>query len=340
MLRSFLVEPYQIQFAESVKPSPGPGEVLVRLKMAGVCGSDVHMYQNGHRLSGPLTIGHEGMGIIESVGEGVSGERIEERVVIEPNIPCGDCPECWKGKGNVCRNKRIIGVNETGCFAEYICLPGAYVHMLPESVSDVDAVAMEPAVVALSALNRSNSKPGDAIAVIGLGAIGMLLTHIALNLGYRVLVTELVQSKIDKAVQMGAVSVKGGESPGQSAGILESAFQREEITGLFECAGSERSATLAIEAAPRGVDVILMGLSEEGTTFKSRILSRKGNRIIPSLIYDHPFDFKRGIHLVERGIIHPGTVISKYFAFQDLAEALEESQKGKEGKIVIRISDH
>jgi threonine dehydrogenase-like Zn-dependent dehydrogenase len=83
-----------------------------------------------------------------------------------------------------------------------------------------------------------------------------------------------------------------------------------------------------------------MGLSEEGTTFKSRLLSRKGNRIIPSLIYDHPFDFKRGIHLVERGIIHPGMVISNYFALQDLQEALEEAGKGKEGKIVIRITDH
>jgi len=340
MLQSFLTEPHKIQFAESVKPSPRHGEVLVRLKLVGVCGSDVHMFQKGHRLEGPLTIGHEGMGIIESVGEGVSGQRTGERVVIEPNIPCMNCPECWKGKGNVCRNKRIVGVNETGCFAEYIRLPSAFVHTLPEAVPDNDAVAMEPAVVALSALNRSNSKPGDTIGVIGLGAIGMLLTHIALKLGYRVLVTELVQSKIDRAVQMGAVFVKGGGSPEETSGILESTFQKEEITALFECAGSERSATLAIETAPRGVDVILMGLSEEDTTFKSRMLSRKGNRIIPSLIYDHPLDFKRGIHLVERGIIHPGKVISKYFALQDLAEALALAQRGREGKIVIRISDH
>jgi threonine dehydrogenase-like Zn-dependent dehydrogenase len=298
------------------------------------------MYLNGHRMEGPLTIGHEGMGIIESVGEGVSGKRTGERVVIEPNIPCQNCPECWKGKGNVCRNKRIIGVNETGCFAEYISLPGAFVHALPDSVSDEDAVTMEPAVVALSALNRSNSKPGDTIGVIGLGTIGMLLTHIALNLGYRVMVTELVQSKIDKAVQMGAVFVKGGASPEETSGILESTFQKEDITTLFECAGSERSATLAIETAPRGADVILTGLSEEPATFKSRMLSRKGNRIIPSLIYDHPFDFKRGIRLAERGLIHPGRVISKYFALQDLQEALEEAGKGREGKMVIRISDH
>jgi len=339
MIRSVLTAPRTIQFVQSEVPVPKAGEVLIRLMQVGVCGSDVHMFQKGHRMEGALTIGHEGIGVVEGLGEGVSVERAGARVVIEPNIPCMNCPECWKGRGNVCRNKRIIGVNEAGCFAEYICLPDKVVHTLPDSVSDEDAVAMEPAVVALSALNRSNAKPGDSIAVIGLGAIGMLLTHVALSLGYRVLVSELVESKLMKAVEMGAVPVSGGGPAEETGRILESACEQHEVSTVFECAGTGRSGTLAIEVAPRGVDVILMGLSEEESTFRSRMLSRKGNHIIPSLIYDHPFDFKRCIHLVERGMIQPGRVISRYFALKDLQEALTEAGKGTEGKIVIRISD-
>lgn len=312
---------------------------MVRLTRVGVCGSDVHMFVRGHRMDAPLTIGHEGIGRIAGVGEGVPTSRMGSRVVIEPNIPCHHCPECYKGRGNVCRNKRIIGVNEPGCFADYLSLPSAFAHDLPPSVSDEDAVAIEPAAVALSALNRAPAKPGDTIAIIGLGAIGMLLAHTALALGYRVLFSELVQEKIALAESMGAESVSGRGTPEENARLFERAFTEAGVVSLFECAGSADSASLAIASAPRGVDVILLGLSEEDTRFQTRFLSRKGNHIIPSLIYDHPFDFRRCIHLVSRGIIRPGQVVSRSFPLEDLQEALETAKQGKESKIVIRISE-
>ncbi|HYQ57805.1 MAG TPA: alcohol dehydrogenase catalytic domain-containing protein [Draconibacterium sp.] len=340
MLQSFLIKPYTVEFSQSAKiPVPEKGEVLIKLKMVGICGSDIHMYKNGHRVDGPLTIGHEGIGIIEKTGEGISPERIGKRVAIEPNIPCLHCPECWKGRGNVCRDKRIIGVNEHGCFAEYICLPDEFAHTLPDSIAETDAVAIEPATVALAALNRSKAKPGDTIAVIGLGAIGMLLTHIALSLGYCVLVTELAEQKIRKAIKMGARFVKNGNSLEETAEIYESAFLKDEVVTVFECAGSEESAALAIKSTPRGVDVILLGLSEEGATFNPRLISRKGNHIVPSLIYDHPYDFKRCIRLIENGIISPGFIVSKFYPLNQLSEALTEAQKGSESKIVIRIPE-
>lgn len=339
MLQTYLIEPYHIQFSKSPIPEPKEGEVLIRLTMVGVCGSDIHMFKNGHRVKGPLTIGHEGIGVIEKVGKGITPKRKGERVVIEPNVPCLNCPDCWTGNVNVCRNKRIIGVNEPGCFTEYICLPGHIVHSLPDTISETDAVAIEPTTVSLAAINRSKAKPGDTIAVIGLGAIGMLLTHIALSLGYKVLVSELIESKINKAVKMGATFVKGGDTIEETAGIFESVFEEEGVVAVFECAGSENTAALAIKAAPRSKDVILLGLSEAGATFNPRLISRKGNRIIPSLIYDHPYDFKRCIRLIENGIISPGFIVSKYFPLHQLKDALIEAQKGNESKIVIRIPE-
>ncbi len=337
MQQSYLLTPFKINISNSSIPEPKEGEVLIRITMVGVCGSDIHMFKNGHTQEGPLTIGHEGIGYIEKVGEGVPSDRVGERVVIEPNVPCLNCPECWSGKGNVCRNKRIIGVNEPGCFAEYICLPSHIVHPLSEKISETDAVAIEPTTVAVAALNRSNSKPGDTIAVIGLGAIGMLLTHVALSLGYKVLVSELVQSKIDIAVKMGATYVAGGKTLEETAEIFESTFEKEGVVAVFECAGSETTAALAIKSAPRAKDIILLGLSEAGASFNPRLISRKGNRIIPSLIYDHPYDFKRCIRLIENGIISPGFIVSKYFPLEQLSDALTEAQQGNQSKIVIRI---
>jgi L-iditol 2-dehydrogenase len=331
MLQSLLTEPLHIKLTTSMVPRPGENDVLIRLHMVGVCGSDVHMFKNGHSFDGPLTIGHEGLGVIVNVGSGINEERVGERVVIEPNIPCLHCPECRKGKGNICRNKRKIGVSEHGCFAEYVAVPGEFAHRLHDSIADQDAVVIEPMVVALSALKRSNIKPGETIAVIGLGAIGMLLTHAARTFGYRVLVTDLVDSKIKMAVEMGAESISGD---------LETAYQKAEVAAVFECAGSGKSATLAIQSAPRGADVIVLGLSEDPASFSPRLLSQKGNSIIPSLIYDHPVDFQRCIYLVEKGIIKPGFVVTRYYSLEELPEALKEAQKGEEGKIVIRMSDH
>ncbi len=183
---------------------------------------------------------------------------------------------------------------------------------------------------------RSKAKPGDTIGVIGLGAIGLLLTHVALKLGYRVIVTELMEEKLNRALTMGAVFAEGGKTPKETSVKLEILYQKEGVTSVFECAGSSQSATMAIEAAPRGAEIILLGLSTEPAYFNPRLISRKGNNIVPSLIYDHPFDFQRCIQLIERGIIHPGFVVSKYFSVKNLTEALQEAVKGKESKIVVQ----
>jgi threonine dehydrogenase-like Zn-dependent dehydrogenase len=108
---------------------------------------------------------------------------------------------------------------------------------------------------------------------------------------------------------------------------------------VFECAGSEKSASLAIESAPRGAEIILLGLSESAASFNPRLVCRKGNNIIPSLIYDHPIDFRRCIRLIEKGIISPGLIVSRFYPLEDLAKALAEAQKGEESKIVIRINN-
>ena len=334
MLQSFLVKPFHFEYKQMHTPEPGEGEVLIRLTQVGVCGSDLRLFKNGPDLGESMTIGHEGIGFIERVGANINSERVGERVVIEPNIPCMECRECKKGMVSVCRNKRIIGVKETGCFAEYIVLPSPFAHRLPDNISDQDAVAIEPTTVGLAALKRSKSKPGDTIAVLGLGAIGMLLTHVALKMGYKVLVTEINPEKVEKAVQMGAVRLKARDEH-----ELEDSWDDANVVSVFECAGTAKTATHTIAAAPRGAEIVLLGLSSQNAEFNPLLLSRKGNTILPSLIYDHPVHFQECIDMVSRGIIQPGLIVSKYFPLNELESALTEATKGIENKIVIRIPE-
>ena len=322
MRAAYLTGPKSIAFREEPIPVPGPGQLRIRLVEVGICGSDVH-YFGGHRpLPEPTIIGHEGWGYIDAVGEGVQ-RVIGERVVVDPNAPCGKCIYCERGQATVCPNKRTIGLNAPGCFAEYVLIPADFAHTLPEAVSDTDAVTIEPTAVAFNALKHASLQAGDTIYVLGLGAIGMLITHLAIQRGIIVYVGELNSVLLDKAVSMGA---RTGE------------WQLEDIRVAFECTGSAAATTQLCADAPRGSQIVLLGLSEKPASFTPLDLVRRGISIKGSLIYDHPVDFQAVIQQIVSGDIRPGQIISKYIPLSEVQAGLETATQGHPGKIVVQIS--
>lgn len=332
MKAGILQQANEIRIIETSLPLPSFGEVRIKLKQVGICGSDVHMFL-GHRTIGePTIIGHEGLGFIDSLGEGVENLQVGERVVIEPNIPCQSCTYCRKGKGQICPNKKVIGLNQPGCFAEYVCLAAAFVHKIPHVISDEDAVMIEPLAVAYHALRIAEAKAGDSIAIIGLGAIGLFITHLAVVFGFRVFVTEKHASKLAIAQKMGAEVISSLDPED-----IERYWLQEEIVSVFECAGSSGTASLATRCAPRGSEIVLLGLSEELATFQPLKMTREGISIKPSLIYEHPTDFQKAIQLLENKVIQPSQIISGYFPLHRLQEALTLASQGLETKLIIDI---
>jgi L-iditol 2-dehydrogenase len=275
------------------------------------------------------------MGYIDKLGEGVSHLQVGDRVAIEPNIPCMQCKFCRTGKGNICEYKKVIGLDQPGCFAEYITMPAKHAWKLNDDISDQNAVTIEPAAVALHALCVSTAQPGDTIAVIGLGAIGLLLTHLAIALGYKAVVTEVNISKLKIAEELGAVDACERQAIREET--LAEAWSHHNVVAIFECAGSDRSASLATAAAPRGSEIILVGLSSHPATFQPLKLVREGISILPSIIYDHPADFQRTIQLIESKKINPSFIISRYMPLADLRAAFEMAVNGNNSKIVINI---
>lgn len=337
MIGAILEKPSTILLHEVETPEPKAGEIRIKLAKVGICGSDVHLFL-GHRvLDKPTIIGHEGLGYIDKIGEGVVGREIGERVILEPNIPCRKCHHCMSGNGTICINKRVIGVNEAGCFSQYITVPAEFGWKVPNEISDEDAVTIEPTAVAVHALFSSKAKPGDTIAVIGLGAIGLLVTHLALSLGYKVYVTEINKGKMEKAVALGAIpAVPEGDADAQAA-ALSSLWETNMVRAIFECAGAAQTASLVTAAAPRGSEIVLVGLSGNLATFRPLKIAREGITIVPSIIYDHPFDFKRTLQLVASKVIKPSMIISTYAKLKDIAAALSLAAEGNESKIIIEI---
>jgi threonine dehydrogenase-like Zn-dependent dehydrogenase len=320
-------------------PEPGFGEVRIKLLRVGICGSDIHFFKGQRLLDKPTIIGHEGLGIIDKTGEGVTARNPGERVVIEPNIPCGRCSFCIQGRNNICENKRIVGLNEPGCFAQYVIVPELFAWKLPDTISDDDAVTIEPMAVAYHALFCTKAKPGDAIAIIGLGAIGLLLAHLALRMGYQVYVTEVNQAKTALAVEMGAESSVPQPDLELQTKHLAALWKTNQVVAVFECAGSSITASLAASAAPRGSEIVLVGLSEKQANFQPLKIAREGISIIPSIIYQHPFDFRRVIQLIEAKVVNPGLIISGNYPLSEIQQALESAASGNASKIVVEISD-
>lgn len=340
MRGSLLTGVGHMEVRDLAMPEPGPDEVRIRLRQAGICGSDLHIYA-GHfaGIPHPLTTGHEGLGIIEKCGVNVPSSRLGERVVIEPNFPCLECRYCKRGLGNVCPKKRIFGVRETGCFAQYAVVPAEFMWPVPEGMSDDDAVMIEPSAVAFHALQMCSAKPGSAIAVIGMGAIGLLVARFAVVLGYKVLVNDKIAQKIDLPVSWGAISANNS-SPETSAAHLNEFFTEADVLAVIEATGSGKGTALAIDSAPRGAEVVLVGLSLEAVPIVPSALTRNATTIFTSMIYNHPGDFRQVIDLIAGGAIQPSRIISSRTNLEELPQTLDRLMtQPMETKVIVEI-DH
>jgi threonine dehydrogenase-like Zn-dependent dehydrogenase len=313
--------------------------VRIRLKVVSICGSDVHLYKGDWQKRAPYPVrpGHEGVGYIDALGDGVSHLSLGQRVVIEPNVPCGQCRHCWRGQGNICPNKQIFGVVEPGCFADYCVVPAKFAWPLPAHISDDDAVLVEPTAVGWHALQTATLRPGDTIAVIGLGAIGLLLTHTALAVGYKVVVKDRVPEKMALAERWGATAIQLAAEE-EVIPQLAAQLNEADVVAIFECGGTVRTATMALEAAPAGTEIVIVGLAHEPVSFIPFDITRRGLNILTSMIYNHPADFSRVIELVAKGTIQPSQAISRRVEFAQLPEALAWAASGAETKVVLTLA--
>jgi threonine dehydrogenase-like Zn-dependent dehydrogenase len=330
MKTALLLAVERLAIAETKAPAPGPGEVLIRPALAGICGSDVSLYL-GHRpvASFPHLLGHEIVGRVEALGEGVSTLAIGQRVVVEPNYSCGRCAFCLGGRGNICPDKKSAGVSVPGFFAELCVAPARFTWPVGEDLPDADAATIEPLAVAVTALRRSGAGLGDTIAVVGCGAIGLLLVQAARAQGIRVLAHETSARKLAMAGELGA--------EGSAEADIAALWRREGVTRIFDTSGVSATVELALASAPRGSEVFLLGLSGLDAKFVPLRFVREGIRLTGSLIYDHPFDFPKTISLVERGVLRPSLIVTDTLPFEEIGRAFELASSGGAAKVLVRF---
>lgn len=193
-------------------PSPGPGEVIVRVAACGVCGTDVHIFKGEYEGAYPVIPGHESSGTIVEVGPGVKGRwSVGQRVTFDPNISCGECVYCRRGLYNHCERWTALGVTRPGCFAEYVAVPESVLFDLGDLSFAAGAFVEPLSCVAHGLKNRAPVRPGDAVLIFGAGPIGLLLMQaVRADGAASVVVTDARADRLALAAKLGAITVLSG----------------------------------------------------------------------------------------------------------------------------------
>lgn len=240
-------------------PEAGPGEVLVRVAAVGVCGSDVHYYEHGRIgefvVEAPMVLGHESSGVIVSVGDGVSPDRVGERVSIEPGVPDLTCGQCLAGRYNLCPAMRFYATPPIdGSLAEFVVVHAAFAHPVPDSMSDDAAALLEPLSVGVWANRRAGTTAGSKVFITGAGPVGLVAAQCAIAFGAtEVVVADINPHRLALALELGATGViRVDESPISGSGV--------EPTILLECSGHPGSTRDGILAVARAGRVVLVGM--------------------------------------------------------------------------------
>lgn len=255
----------QLDLVDLPAPQPGDGEVLIRIKACGICGSDVHGYDGstGRRIP-PLVMGHEAAGIVEAAGKNVRNFRPGDRVTFDSTVYCGKCFFCSRGEINLCDDREVIGVStplfrRMGAFAEYVTVPERIVYALPDNLPFAHAAMIEAVSVAVHAVSLTPIAANDTAVVVGAGMIGLLTLQAVRQAGVKnVIVLDLEESRLELARKLGASQTFNSKDPATVEKILELTGGRGADIAL-ECVGITAAIKLAIDSVRKGGTVTLVG---------------------------------------------------------------------------------
>src|SRR5688572_33171825 len=202
--------PRDLRVERSSNPTAAPHEVLVRVGVAGLCGTDHRIWTGDRPVAYPRVMGHEFVGRVEAVGEGVTRVGVGDRVAVEPNYSCGTCPLCREGNRNLCLARTAVGIDVDGCLAELVRVPQRCCWPAPAGVSDDDLVLTEPLAVVVRAVVRGAVQPDESAAVVGGGTLGLLALPVLRARGARVLVVNRSDRRVSHARAVGAACTHSG----------------------------------------------------------------------------------------------------------------------------------
>ena len=328
-----------IRLMEKVKPEPGPGQVLIKPKFTGVCGSDVHYFEHGYCGTfvpkRPFALGHELSGVIHSIGQNVQGFKVGDEVAVDPSMPCGSCKHCRSGRYNLCLSMQFLGSASCdphidGGMGQYVVMPKENCFVLPAGLTLSQASLLEPLSIALHAVKQAGQIAGTSILITGGGPIGQLILRVVRAFGaFMVTVSDISEYVREFALKSGANNVINP--------LEENAWDTVEGFDLvFEASGVPSALANAIEMARRGGSIVLVGTLPQSFSIPGNLIMSKELRLLGSFRFANVFE--DAMNLVAEGIINLDGIVTNIYDFDDIPLAMQRAlEKNRIMKVQIEL---
>jgi L-iditol 2-dehydrogenase len=325
-----LHSPGDLRLHEEPDPVPGEGEKLLHVTAVGICGSDLHWFNEAgigdDRLEKPLVLGHEFTALTD---EG-------EHVAVDPSIACGFCEYCKRGDPNLCESVIFAGhANQDGALREQMAWPKRCLFPLPDQMSNADGVMLEPLGIAIHAVDLAHLRVGMLVGVFGCGPIGLLILQLARLAGVnKVLATDVLPHRVEAARAIGADEthlVINNFSDREMAMLDE-----RGLDVIFEAAGENSAVEMAVAAVRSGGKVILVGIPrDDRTSFTASLARRKGLTL--KLVRRMKLTYPRAIRLVQSGKVNVRSLVTHKFPLEQAAEAFTVAARRDGLKVIITL---
>jgi L-gulonate 5-dehydrogenase len=328
-----LERPGVVRLADGVEESLKAGEALVRLRIAGICGSDLSAYRGtSPQVTYPRVLGHE---VLVDILRAPDRPELEgQRAVLDPMIPCGYCRACRVGRTNCCVRLQVMGVHVDGGLQETFAVNLRHLHPVPVEMSDEVAVLAEPLTIAYHAVQRSGIAAGGIAVVFGAGAIGLLIARLLVGArGCRAFIVDVDADRLRRAEGLGAIPLQGDEAMLTRA--LADATDGDMADVVFEASGSPVATRTTTALAGHAANVVLVGWNRGPVEVDTVSLMRKELTVLGSR--NSVNAFPAVLRLLADGLVDPTQLITHHFAFDDAAAALEvlDRNQGMVLKVVI-----
>lgn len=326
-------------FAVTDLPTPhaGPGELVLRNQVCGVCGTDVHIYHGepgSADVNPPVVLGHEYSGEVVEVGEGVTGFAVGDHVTVDPNIYCGHCAYCQNGKKQLCPSMEAIGVTRDGGFAQYSRIPASQAFKLEPTVPWEAAAMAEPLACCLHGIDLAGIQVGDKVCVVGGGAIGLLMVQLAkLSGASQIVLSEPNEKRRQVGLQLGANTALDPTRPDAQEAFAQVLDGGANV--VIECVGNVPAVKSAFQFAGKGATVLLFSVPKVDATFDLPLFDVYKKELTIKGSFVNPDTHARAVALINSGKVDFDPIITHRFTLDQLPEAIAMQMSDASIKVVV-----